>query len=104
MDEAVWKDPDEFRPERWLVDNPDAPMFTYGLGYRKQYISLFCISTSLYHWLAPIFCSQLALGPAFLAENILLIRRRHVCWFSACESGALPRLYPHAQLFRNPEV
>ncbi|PMD39921.1 cytochrome P450 [Hyaloscypha variabilis F] len=34
MDEAVWKDPDEFRPERWLDDNPDAPMFTYGLGYR----------------------------------------------------------------------
>jgi len=33
MDEAVWEDPNEFRPERWL-ENPDAPMFTYGLGYR----------------------------------------------------------------------
>ena len=33
MDEEVWKDPEEFRPERWL-ENPDAPMFTYGLGYR----------------------------------------------------------------------
>jgi len=33
MDDAVWDDPNEFRPERWL-ENPDAPMFTYGLGYR----------------------------------------------------------------------
>ena len=33
MDEAVWADPNEFRPERWL-EQPDAPMFTYGLGYR----------------------------------------------------------------------
>jgi 3-hydroxyphenylacetate 6-hydroxylase len=29
----VWTDPDEFRPERWL-EQPDAPMFTYGMGYR----------------------------------------------------------------------
>ena len=33
MDEAVWTDPNDFRPERWL-EQPDAPMFTYGLGYR----------------------------------------------------------------------
>ena len=33
MDEEVWKDPEEFRVERWL-ENPDAPLFTYGLGYR----------------------------------------------------------------------
>jgi 3-hydroxyphenylacetate 6-hydroxylase len=33
MDDAVWDDPNEFRAERWL-ENPDAPMFTYGLGYR----------------------------------------------------------------------
>jgi 3-hydroxyphenylacetate 6-hydroxylase len=33
MDEAVWSDPETFRPERWL-EQPDAPMFTYGLGYR----------------------------------------------------------------------
>jgi 3-hydroxyphenylacetate 6-hydroxylase len=33
VDEAVWTDPEEFRPERWL-EQPDAPMFTYGLGYR----------------------------------------------------------------------
>ncbi|KAH6709533.1 cytochrome P450 [Leptodontidium sp. 2 PMI_412] len=32
-DEAVWTDPDEFRPERFL-EIPDAPMFTYGIGYR----------------------------------------------------------------------
>jgi 3-hydroxyphenylacetate 6-hydroxylase len=32
-DEAVWEAPEEFRPERWL-EQPDAPMFTYGLGYR----------------------------------------------------------------------
>lgn len=29
----VWSDPEEFRPERWL-EQPDAPLFTYGLGYR----------------------------------------------------------------------
>jgi 3-hydroxyphenylacetate 6-hydroxylase len=29
----VWSDPSTFRPERWL-EQPDAPLFTYGLGYR----------------------------------------------------------------------
>lgn len=33
MDSEVWSDPENFRPERWL-EQPDAPMFTYGLGYR----------------------------------------------------------------------
>ncbi|KAJ4368039.1 hypothetical protein N0V83_006394 [Neocucurbitaria cava] len=33
MDPEVWRDPEEFRPERWL-EQPDAPLFTYGLGYR----------------------------------------------------------------------
>ena len=33
MDDEVWKDPEVFRVERWL-EQPDAPLFTYGLGYR----------------------------------------------------------------------
>ena len=37
MDPVVWCNPkcppDSFRPERWL-EQPDAPLFTYGLGYR----------------------------------------------------------------------
>ena len=33
MDPDVWTDPEAFRPERWL-EKPDAPLFTYGLGYR----------------------------------------------------------------------
>ncbi|OMP86166.1 Cytochrome P450 1A1 [Diplodia seriata] len=33
MDPEIWPDPSAFRPERWL-DQPDAPLFTYGLGYR----------------------------------------------------------------------
>ncbi|KAB8229258.1 hypothetical protein ETB97_000985 [Aspergillus alliaceus] len=33
MDPEVWGDPEEFRPERWL-EQPDAPMFSYGIGYR----------------------------------------------------------------------
>jgi 3-hydroxyphenylacetate 6-hydroxylase len=34
MDPKVWGDDAEtFRPERWL-EQPDAPLFTYGLGYR----------------------------------------------------------------------
>lgn len=32
-DDQVWEDPEVIRPERWL-EQPDAPMFTYGLGYR----------------------------------------------------------------------
>lgn len=33
VDPEVWRDPEEFRPERWF-EQPDAPMFTYGMGYR----------------------------------------------------------------------
>lgn len=32
-DEELWSDPEVFRPERWL-EKPDAPLFTFGLGYR----------------------------------------------------------------------
>lgn len=32
-DETVWSDPDVFRPERWL-EQPDAGLFSYGVGYR----------------------------------------------------------------------
>ncbi|KGQ12809.1 Cytochrome P450 1A1 [Beauveria bassiana D1-5] len=33
IDSNVWSDPDIFRPERWY-EQPDAPLFTYGVGYR----------------------------------------------------------------------
>jgi 3-hydroxyphenylacetate 6-hydroxylase len=33
MDPTLWKDPEAFRPERW-IERHDAPLFTYGLGYR----------------------------------------------------------------------
>ncbi|KAK7543341.1 cytochrome P450 phenylacetate hydroxylase-like protein [Phyllosticta citricarpa] len=33
MDPDVWHDPFVFRPERWL-EQPEAPLFTYGIGYR----------------------------------------------------------------------
>lgn len=32
-DADVWDDPEVFRPERWY-EQPDAPLFTYGVGYR----------------------------------------------------------------------
>ncbi|XMA20583.1 hypothetical protein WAI453_013374 [Rhynchosporium graminicola] len=38
-DEARWSDPEELRPERWL-EVPDAPMFTYGIGYRMSAASM----------------------------------------------------------------
>ncbi|KAF7192123.1 3-hydroxyphenylacetate 6-hydroxylase [Pseudocercospora fuligena] len=33
LDPTVHKDPEEFRPERW-IEGPDLPLFTFGLGYR----------------------------------------------------------------------
>lgn len=33
MDPAIWKDPQDFRPERWF-EQPEAPLFTYGMGHR----------------------------------------------------------------------
>ncbi|KAK3190808.1 hypothetical protein K4F52_003124 [Lecanicillium sp. MT-2017a] len=33
MDSNVWSDPEVFRPERWY-EQPDAPLFSYGVGYR----------------------------------------------------------------------
>ena len=33
VDPDVWSDPEDFRPERWF-EQPDAPLFTYGIGYR----------------------------------------------------------------------
>ncbi|KAK2616688.1 hypothetical protein QQS21_000300 [Conoideocrella luteorostrata] len=32
-DPTLYRDPDTFRPERWIED-PDQPIFSYGLGYR----------------------------------------------------------------------
>ena len=39
-DPAVWADPEDFRPERW-IEHPDAPTFTFGIGSRM------CIGTQL---------------------------------------------------------
>lgn len=33
VDKETWTDPEVFRPERWL-EQPDAPIFTFGLGHR----------------------------------------------------------------------
>lgn len=33
LDPELWPDAHIFRPERW-IEHPDAPLFTYGLGYR----------------------------------------------------------------------
>ncbi len=32
-DPDIWSDPQVFRPERWY-EQPDAPLFSYGIGYR----------------------------------------------------------------------
>ena len=40
LDPEIWIDPKTFRPERWL-ENPDAPIFTFGVGSRM------CIGTQM---------------------------------------------------------
>ena len=47
MDDEVWKDPEVFRVERWL-EQPDAPLFTYGLGYRMCAGSLLANRENVY--------------------------------------------------------
>ena len=63
MDEEVWKDPEDFRPERWLAEDAyDAPMFTYGLGYRM------CAGSLLAN--REMYTIYLRLLSAFKLENV----------------------------------
>ena len=56
LDSALWpNDAHIFRPERWL-EKPDAPLFTYGLGYRS------CTGISLASRLLYLFFVRLIAG------------------------------------------
>ena len=53
LDLALWpNDAHMFKPERWL-ERPDAPLFTYGLGYRS------CTGISLASRLLYLFFTRL---------------------------------------------
>jgi 3-hydroxyphenylacetate 6-hydroxylase len=53
LDPALWpNDAHMFKPERWL-ERPDAPLFTYGLGYRS------CTGISLASRLLYLFFTRL---------------------------------------------
>jgi 3-hydroxyphenylacetate 6-hydroxylase len=56
LDPALWpNDAQTFRPERWL-EKPEAPLFTYGLGYRS------CTGISLANRLLYLFYLRLIAG------------------------------------------
>lgn len=63
LDPALWpNDADIFRPERWL-EKPDAPLFTYGLGYRS------CTGISLASRLLYLFFVRLIAGFGISASS-----------------------------------
>lgn len=55
LDHDLWTDPDVFRPERWL-EKPEAPMFTFGLGYRMCAGHLLA-AREVYHVFMRLFAS-----------------------------------------------
>jgi len=65
MDPEVWTNPKmpprEFHPERWL-EQPDAPLFTYGLGYRMCAGSLLANRELYLVFMRMISCFELQEG------------------------------------------
>lgn len=56
LDPALWPiDAHTFKPERW-IDRPDAPLFTYGVGYRS------CTGISLANRFLYLFFVRLIAG------------------------------------------
>lgn len=73
-DGDLWFDPNVFRPERWL-EKPDAPMFTFGLGYRMCSGHLLA-AREIYHIFMRLFagfriepCGEAVVDPAIGCKN-----------------------------------
>ena len=62
MDPLIWgSDAETFRPERWL-EQPDAPLFTYGLGYRMCAGSLLANRELYLIFMRMISCFEIVQG------------------------------------------
>jgi cytochrome P450 len=68
-DSNVWRDPDAFRPERWL-EQPDAPLFTYGLGYRMCAGSLLANRELYLTYMRMLNSFERELGPNEFGDDV----------------------------------
>jgi 3-hydroxyphenylacetate 6-hydroxylase len=63
-DPTIWPSPHVFEPTRWLA-NPDAPLFTYGVGYRS------CSGISLANRFLYLFFLRLITAFEILPESLV---------------------------------
>ncbi|KUI57425.1 3-hydroxyphenylacetate 6-hydroxylase [Cytospora mali] len=96
FDPEVWSDPEVFRPERWL-EQPDAPLFTYGLGYRM------CVGNILAN--RELYIIFMRIIHSFKIEQYGTFDHNPVTGIrDAREVVAMPKSYRAAFIPRNPKA